>query len=261
MVNLRIIGGVLVAVTLALDAVSALQTDDNKFRVMVLESTARRPDPGDVTRVFARADELLGQKTGEHFARLGADDVGRGKPIDLVMAYVKAHPDTVPDGFLVLSDDAESVEYGGYSFVVPRPRGSHNRFPNGSGDGLVYVAVVDFFHKYARCGYDDRGDRVSERSRGGECHSERGLQCVDNGQYWMCPTATKDPNAEFDFFMGCDIVHEFAHPFGEAGDDDHYRGSVCAERMKFSPAEATERAAQENCGMCPDVLAKFRRAK
>lgn len=258
----NLIGGALVAATVALGAAGAMPSDDTRFRVTVLQSTARPPEPGALARVFARADELLGQKTGEHFVRLAFADVGPGDPIRKARAYIAAHPDDTPDGFLVLSDDEEAVEYGGYSAVVPRPAGTHNRFPNSSGDGLVYVAVVDFFHKYARCGYNDRGVRVSSRSRGGECHSERGLQCVDNGQYWMCPNMTEDPNANFDFFMGCDIVHEFAHPFGDAGDDDHYRGAVCAARMHFTPAQAAdERAAQESCGICPDVLAKFRPAR
>jgi len=268
MVEARLVGGALLAATLALTVVSAVQSpeqappNDTRFRVMVLQSTRRPPEPGDVDRVFARADQLLGQKTGEHFVRVGFEDVGPGNPTAKVRAYMRDHPDAVPDGFLVLSDDEESVEYGGYSLNVPRPAGSHNRFPVSGGDGFAYVAVIDFFHKYARCGYNDRGVRVSARARGGECHSQRGLQCVDNGNYWMCPYATDDLNAEPDYFMACDIVHEFVHPFGEAGDDDHYRGSVCAARMHFTPAQAAdEQAAQQNCGMCPDVLAKFTRAR
>lgn len=254
-------GGGLLAVTLALTAVSAVQSPDSqspRFRVMVLQSTRRPPAPADFDRVFARADALLGEKTGDHFVRVGFEDVGPGNPTSKVRAYMRAHPNDVPDGFLVLSDDEESVEYGGYSLNIRRPPGTRNGFPVTDGDGYVYIAVIDFFHKYARCGYNDRGDRVSARSRGGECHSQRGLQCVDNGNYWMCPYATDDLNAEPDYFMACDIVHEFVHPFGDVGDDDHYRSAVCAARMHFTPDQAAdEHAAQQNCGMCPDVLAKF----
>lgn len=222
MVKARLIGGALLAVTASLDIVSAVQSDDRRYRVTVLQSTARRPDPADVTRVFARADEVFGKLAGQRFVRLAFADVGRGVPIEKVQEYIKAHPAEVPDGFLVLSDDEEAMQYGGYSFVVPRPDGDRNRFPNSHGDGLAYVAVIDFFRK--------------SKVRSG-------------------------PNAEPDYVTACLIVHELSHPFGEVGDDDHYRGQVCRDRMNFTPAQATETAAQEHCGICPDVFAALKQVR
>jgi hypothetical protein len=222
MVKARLIGAVCAA-SVSVTASGAVPLDDDaRFRVTVLQSTARRPDASDVARVLSKADELLNQKTGQRFVQIALVDVGRGDPLDKVQEYIAAHPDRVPDGFLVLSDDRESVRSGGYSFMVPRPDGDRTRFPNSHGAGFAYVAVVDFFHPSPR-------------------------------------RAADGPNANQDYARACTIVHEFAHSFGEAGDDDHYRGEACRERMKFSPEQATERAAQEQCGMCPDVFAKFKR--
>lgn len=260
-VRARFLAGGLMAVVGSLAGASAMtQGDATGFRVVILQSTATPPEPGDLSRVFGRAREIFADKTGQSLIRVAVEDVGRGNPEEKAKAYIAAHRDRVPDGILVLSDDDESVEYGGYSFNVVRPRGDANRYPAPElGDRFVYVAVIDFAHKYARCGYNNRGVRVSDVSRGGECRGERGLQCVDNGRYWQCPATLEDPNSNFDYFMGCVIVHEFAHPFGTEGDDDHYRTPVCAARMGFTPAQsADERAGQLSCTMCPDIYGRIK---
>ncbi len=231
------------------------------FRVAVLLSTTRHLDDGDFARVFARAADILQEKTGERLVQTAYVDVGPGRAIDIARRYVNAHADGPPDGVIVLSDDQESRQYGGYSETVELPGRHVNRFPSPfEGERRAYVAVVDFFHLYAKCGYDSRLKHVSPFSRGGECRGVEGLLCVDNGPYWTCPDSTMDLNADREYFIASVIVHEFIHPFGRLGDEDHYGTPQCRARTGMTSEGATDRRlSQENLGMCPDLFPRFRR--
>jgi hypothetical protein len=233
------------------------------FRVAVLLNTSRTVPAEDLTRIFSRADDLLADRTGHRMVQTERADVGTGKVVPAVRAYLAAHREDPPDGLLVLSDDSEAREYGGYSISLPLPAGRHNAYPSpAEGDGQAYLAVIDFDHLYAKCGYDRRLRHVSSRSRGGECRGTPGLLCVDNGRYWMCPDSTEDPHADRDHFIGCAIVHEFLHPFGTLGDDDHYGTPQCQARTGMSDAEAADRRlSQLSCGICPDLFQKFSPAR
>lgn len=235
--------------------------DQTSFRVATLLSASRVPAAGDVERVFARANDILFQKTGERMVRTDLVNVGPGSPVSQAEQYANAHRTAPPDGVLVFSDDSTATTYGGYSqnFLLPSP--NVNRFPSPVvGDNRGYVSVVDFFHRYARCGYDDAGNRIGEISSGGECRNRSGLACVDNGRYWMCPDARTDLYADLDYFTACSVVHEFMHPFGSEGNFDHYGTSQCVSRTAMSQADAQSLPLfQQSCGMCPDVYGRFRR--
>jgi hypothetical protein len=233
---------------------------DVLFQVAVLLSASRVPAPQDVTRVFARATDILLQKTGERMTQTDLASVGPGSALSQATAYVNAHASSPPDGVLALSDDPTSTTYGGYSQTFNLPPPNQNRFPSPSfGDGKAYLAVVDFFHMYARCGYDASGNRISDRSSGGECRNQSGLTCVNNGRYWTCPDALTDLYADADSFTGCSLVHEFMHPFGMEGNYDHYGTAQCTARTGMSQADAQDlRLFQQSCGICPDLYQKFR---
>ena len=241
-------------------AVPPVRLADAAFRVAVLVGTAHVPDPLDFARLFARANDILEQKTGERMVQTDYLTVGPGDARAAARQYLAARADAPTDGVIVLSEDAESREYGAYSVSVPQPQGIVNRFPSPvEGGGNAYVAVLDLSHQYSRCGYDGGPNRVSSSSRGGECLGRRGLRCVDNGAYWTCPGTTDDLNADHDYFMGCAIVHEFVHPFGALGDADHYGSMQCTARTGMSLEQATNtRLSQESCGMCPDLFPKFK---
>jgi hypothetical protein len=250
----------LTAVILLSSASSARQ--QAPFRVAVLLNTTRRVPPDDMARVIARADDLLAERTGQRMLQTALVDVGRGDVVPAVRDYLSANQADPPDGVLIFSDDPEAREYGGYSISVPLPGNRRSAYPSPvEGDRQAYVAVIDFEHLYAKCGYDRRLRRVSSRSRGGECRGTPGLVCVDNGRYWMCPDSTDDLHADRDHFIGCAIVHEFLHPFGQLGDDDHYGTAQCRARTGMSDADATDRRlSQLSCGICPDLFQKFRPA-
>jgi hypothetical protein len=234
---------------------------DNRFRVVTMITAAAPPATGDITRVLARAAEILLQKTGERMQDLGfASATGRGDSTSQASQYLMTVPSPMPDGVLALADDATATSFGGYSTTTPLPAPFLNRFPSPiSGGNRAYVAVVHFDHKYARCGYDDNDNRISDRSGGGECRNQNGLLCVNNGRYWQCPNTLSDLYSEPDVFPACTIVHEFMHPFGPAGNFDHYGTVQCTSRTGMTLADATDtRKFQESCGMCPDVYASFR---
>jgi hypothetical protein len=229
----------------------------------VLVSAGAAPSSDEIGRVMARAASILTSKTGESMIHDVPVAVGAGVPLSLARSYVNANAAQPPDGILVLSDDQMSTTFGGYSLAFTVPPPFVNPFPSPyAGSDKMYLAVVDFFHKYARCGYDDAGNRVSDRSSGGECRNRSGLLCVNAGRHWMCPDALNDLYADFDYNAACAVVHEFMHPFGNAGNLDHYGTQPCTSRTQMSPAAAIDvTLTQQSCGMCPDVFANFKRAR
>ena len=229
----------------------------------MLISAATVPTSNDIAALVKRADEILFEKTGARLSVGDVTDIGAGRALERARTWMEAHASTPPDGVILFADDDEVMTYGGSNAILSMPSGKENRFPTPAIPAqVIYVAVIDAFHKYAACGYDSRGRHVSATSRGGECRSHRGLTCVDNGQYWMCPDSTTDLNADREYFLGCDIVHEFMHPFGEIGDDDHFGTEQCTARTKMSPSDAGDRKLfQQNCGMCPDRFARFKPRK
>jgi hypothetical protein len=230
------------------------------FRVAVLLAEASPPALADVIRVFDKANELLQLRTGARMARADVSNAGPGVPSTLARAYMDSMPPVLPDGILALSDDATATSFGGYSQTLLMAPPYANRYPAPSGDSRAYLAVVHFEHKYARCGYDASGNtRIGDRSAGGECRNQTGLLCVDTGRYWQCPDTLSDLYSQPDHFPACTIVHEFMHPFGSAGNFDHYGTAQCTSRTGMSSAAASDRAQfQQHCGICPDLYLRFR---
>jgi hypothetical protein len=236
--------------------------NDTPFRVAVLLNASRVPSSSDVSRVFARGNDILFQKTGERMTQIDLMTVGTGSSLSHAVAYANAHSTAPPDGVLTFADDATAASFGGYSQTFDLPAPNQNRYPSPAvGSTKGYLAVVHFFHMYARCGYDDAGNRIGTTSSGGECRNRSGLACVNNGRYWTCPDTLNDLYADPDYFTGCSVVHEFMHPFGTEGNFDHYGTAQCIARTGMSQADAQNLTlAQQSCGMCPDLYQKFRRS-
>jgi hypothetical protein len=187
-------------------------------------------------------------------------EAGPGAPRDVTEAYLASRAEDLPDGVLVWAEDANAVGFGGYSTQIAMPSPYANRYPGVNGDDRVYLAAVHWDHKYGRCGYDTTGQvRISDRSANGECRNRSGLTCVNNGRFWECPDVAGDLYAQPDVFTASSIVHEFMHPFGSAGNNDHYSTPVCRARIGMSAEASVDiRLSQEYCAMCPDVFLRFR---
>jgi len=58
---------------------------------------------------------------------------------------------------LAFSDDDTATTYGAYSLTFNLPHRTRIVFLRQSSVRKAYLAVVDFFHMYASCGYDGWG--------------------------------------------------------------------------------------------------------
>jgi hypothetical protein len=242
-------------------AVRPLSPGDLPLRVAVMLTAARVPDERDVDRVFAKANDLFFSLTRERLLRVALFNAGQGVPLGQAQQYLSGQPDSMPDAVLAFSDDATAFSFGGYAqtFTVAPPYQNQFLPPSGNGSERAGIAVVHYFHMYARCGYDNALNRVSPTSFGGECRNQAGLQCEDNGRYWQCPDSLTDLYSQPDHFTACTIVHELSHPFGPAGNNDHYGTDACVARTGMSaPERASLSRAQEFCGLCPDVYLRVR---
>jgi len=233
---------------------------------VLIDARAPQTPRGDVDRVFARAAQRLLEKTGESMSSVEVTYGPAGATTsDIVTRYLAAKTAaTAPEGILIFSNDATAHSFGGYSFVVRGPAGFQNRYPSPRGEvggDAIYIAVVEFDHPYARCGYNDNLVRVSDVSIGGECFNRPGTPCVAKGSAWVCSTALADLYMDSDYFTASTIVHEFLHPFGINTDEnlDHYGTPACMARTGMTSAQASDRReGQLNCGLCPDVFARFK---
>ena len=232
--------------------------DDNGFQVSILASSIGVSSK-DIQRVFSLADSILEQKTGENmFIREITNS-----PHIFVSSYLQDYntAETSPDGVIVLTEDSLSTTYGGYSYTLPGPPGFVNNYPSPVVEkDRVYVAAIHWNHLFARCGYNDSGNHVSDVSINGECRNIPGTPCVQQDDYWVCSTALDLLYMNNDYFKACTIIHEFLHPFGNKGVYDHYGSSSCIDRTGMTSNEARDiHQFQLNCGMCPDLYENFSR--
>jgi hypothetical protein len=247
-------------------AASLPNATNSAFDVAVLVDLQAPPTPtGDIERVMALANTKLVEKTGEQLrVEVIVRDLARGPGVgSMASSFASTRAANPPEGILVLTDDPDAFTYGGYSIYFRPTTGITNEYPSpvpAVGGDKIYVAAVHFDHIYARCGYDDNLNRISDVSVDGECRNRPGTACVQRGSVWMCANALEDLYANHDYFTACTVVHEFLHPFGSEGVYDHYGTSQCIQRTGMSQAEANDLAAfQSNCGLCPDVYGRFRR--
>jgi len=240
--------------------------------VVLVDAQAPQTSLPDIQRIFGRAAGIFLEKTRESFRMTDAVyGMARGSNVsNLARAYSVTVAGNPPDGLAVLTDDSTAVTFGGYSFWFSPPYPFQNEFPSpraGVGETSLYVAVIDFDHAYARCGYDDQGNHVSDVAIDGECRNRPGTPCVQRPSgraQWTCSGVEGDLYFDHDYFTACTVVHEFLHPFGiDANANlDHYGTPGCIARTGMTASQAADlRQAQTSCGLCPDVFARFQRRR
>jgi hypothetical protein len=156
--------------------------------------------------------------------------------------------------------------YGGYSYTLPGPAGYINRFdsPYVPADH-IYIGVIHFGHRYARCGYGDSETPISDVSIDGECSNQPGTACVERFGYSMCSNAVDDLYASTSTYMASSsIVHEIMHPFGRGGALDHYFTPECTKAMQSGISVRPYQADSFNkaeagfyINMCPFIFDNF----
>ena len=240
----------------------------------LVDTLAPQTPRADIERVVEMAAGILWEKSHESI-RLTEVVYGlsRGANVSQMgsayLATVAANP---PEVLLVFTNDTTAYTFGGYSFSQAPPYPYTSEFPSpraGVGSTRIYVAVVEFDHPYARCGYDSQGVRVSDFNTQGECrNSPVGSQrCVSRGSgraETTCPNTAGELYADHDRFTACTVVHEILHPFGIDPDAnlDHYGTPSCVARTGMSAQTAGDLAlAQQSCGLCPDVFPRLTRPR
>jgi hypothetical protein len=251
------------------------------FDVLVLVD-AKGPQVArpDIQRVFEIATLNMGDKTGQWMRLVdvvygltrGTSGGETAQLTALVDTYVSKNVTNPPDGILLFTDTETCRNAGGFSFTVKPPFAYKAEFPSPRADvgsDKIYVAVVEYHHPYAQCGYDVPGSpvRISAVSLGGECRNRDGMVCVQSGDRWTCPDMLHDLNSDPDFMTSSIIIHEFLHPFGIDLElnNDHYASAACIKRGGVTEAQATDLItdlyeSQYYHSMCPDVFPRFKRS-
>lgn len=239
---------------------------DGRFDVAVIVDSlaSTKPSQADIDRVMNRTNAKLSEMTGEQLRVVESTTLARNPDAwNAAVAFAGTRAANPPEGILVFSDDDTARTYGGYSLYFRPSYPFVNEYASPVStvaSGNIYLSVVHFDHMYARCGYDDNLNHVSDVSIDGECRNRPGMRCVLVGTQWTCPDSLNDRYADHDYFTACSIIHEFLHPFGDQGVYDHWGTAQCLSRTGMSTRAAADLdQAQSYCAMCPDVFTRFRR--
>ena len=244
---------------LALAACSSPPTPAVYFRVAVIVDTTTDPTSREQAEaVLAIANEKLIDLTGIGLQLHEFVEDGSGGSIaSLVENYVK-HASTLPNGILIFSvgDDDRAKIHRAYAQQIPAPEGFRNAFVSPYlGDGYLYIAVLQFNHRYAACGYAGTDTIQSPVSSGGECPGMDGQVCAKWEGLQVCPAALPFLEGRTILDMAAEPVpHEFMHSFGDKGPDDHYTSEACQQVMGL--AYDSDKAVTYS-DFCPNVYDVF----
>ena len=238
------------------------------FRVAILIDLNSEPIDHEAARaVVQEASDLLRYQTG---FTIDVSDVRDAYLVDTITgmaaAYLEFLTTDLPHGLVIFSygEDDRARQYGGYVSWVAGFEDFHNEFVSPIvGDQHVYLAVMHWGHRFGECGYGGSDEVQRQTSIGGECRNQPGTACIPNHGYLMCANVLDDLYASTPtYFLAANIVHEFLHPFGTGGNDDHYGTPHCQELMGWTDENWTfsvDEAERFN-GQCPNLYAAFDRS-
>jgi hypothetical protein len=250
------------AMFLTLAACRGAASPTGYFRVAVIVDTNTDPVSREhAEAVLAIANEKLIDLTGFglHLHEFREDASG-GSVAHLVENYIR-HTSTLPNGILIFSvgDDNRAKINRGYAQQILAPAGFKNAFVSPHlGSGYMYVAVLQFNHRYAACGYAGTDTIQSQVSSHGECREVDGEACVLWNGMQVCQSALPflEGHTPIDMAAG-PVIHEFMHAFGNQGPDDHYGSQACNEAMGWQPAHYDLEEAEYYNNFCPHVYDVF----
>lgn len=236
-----------------------LNATNGLFDVVVVVDRSVFPTVSDedVTETFTRVAELMEARLGvtmrlQEIVEIPELGDGKGLFHEALSALAE-----LPEGVILFAygSDDQAELYGGYSKSKGRGEDYCNEFASPTdGQSAIYVAVVDWDHRFGACGYDASGKLVRRTSADGECFNTPDTPCVWNGEYSICENALHHPYAVPGEFRVASIVHEFLHPFGTNGSLDHYGTAACVAMMNGEPLPEPP---EDYFNMCPPVLETF----
>ncbi len=248
---------------LALAACSSPPTPAGYFKVAVIVDTTTDPVSREQAEaVLAIANEKFVDLTGFGLQLVGFVEQDSGVSMeDLVTDYMNHHVDNLPNGILIFSvgDEDRAKINRAYAQQIPAPEGFRNTFVSPYlGDGYMYVAILQFNHRYAACGYVGTDTIQSPVSSGDECRGVEGEVCVEWQGMQVCPVALPflKGHTPIDLAAG-PVIHEFMHAFGDKGPDDHYSSEACQIAMGWEPGYYNLEETEYYNDFCPNVYDVF----
>lgn len=247
---------------LALTACGGSRTPTDYFRVTVIVDTTTDPvSQEQAEAILAIADAKLIDLTGFglQLHRFVESSSG-GSVTHLVETYMQ-HESTLPNGVLVFSvgDDSRAKINRAYAQQIPAPAGFKNAFVSPYlGDAYMYVAVLQFNHHYAACGYAGTERIQSQVASHGECRGVDGEACAKWNGRQVCQSALEflEGHTPIDLAAG-PVIHEFMHAFSDKGPDDHYTSEACHTAMGWQPDHYDLVEAEHYNDFCPNVYDIF----
>jgi hypothetical protein len=211
--------------------------------------------------VLATASEGLMESMGFGFELHEFLEDGSGGSIESLVKNYMDGERNLPNGILVFSvgDDDRAKTNRAYAQQVRGPMGFKNAFVSPHrGDNHMYVAILQFNHLFAACGYAGTDTIQSQVSSHGECRGVDGQACVMWNGMQVCEIALPflEGRTRIDM-VAQPLVHEFMHGFGGRGPEDHYGSDTCNKAMGWEPGHYDDEEGKFYYGFCPDVYEAF----
>lgn len=186
-----------------------------------------------------------------------------------VLQQVYSTEKFLPEYIIYFWDDATSLTHGGYASSFNHDDFCNHYFFSGNEESnKVYIGVLNWNHRYNRCGYDysnlQNTAHVSNVSIDGECRGRAGTPCYFNSDfgYYQCDDESKDNFYQGNKynFVASTAVHELLHHFGSYGNEDHFATPRCDQQMGETIYRQGDLIAQaeQNFGMCPITFENFK---
>lgn len=240
-----------------------IQKPAGYFNVAVIVDTMTDPVSREQAEaVIAIAHEKFLDLTGFGFKLVGFVEVENGGSIDsMVGNYFVSQQGALPNGIIVFSvgDDNRAKINRAYARQIPLPVGKRNAFVSPYlGDQYMYVGVLQFYHRYAACGYAETDTIQSQVSSHGECRGIDGVACVEWNGMQVCESALEilDGHTPIDLAAG-PVIHEFLHGFSDRGPDDHYGSEACNSLMGWQLDHFDLEESEYYNAMCPNLYDIF----
>ena len=253
----------LLALLLALTACNTPPTPTDNFKIAVIVDTTSDPvSQEQAEAVIAIANEKSINLTGFGLQLVEFVEEDSGVSMEnLVTKYMDRHSNNLPNGILVFSvgDEDRAKINRAYAQQIPAPDGFRNAFASPYlGNGYMYVAVLQFNHRYAACGYDGKDTIQSLVSIGDECRGEDGTACTEWEGMQVCPSALPFLEGHTPIDLACGpVIHEIMHAFGNHGPEDHYTSETCQKAMGWEPGHYDLAEAEYYNDFCPFVYNVF----
>lgn len=231
---------------------------DNFNLLIFIDENSFDINDKEIEEYFNFTDQLLYERTGIHI-KISTDNIWRVKvsnDYDILttmrdLAFKNKEDFKNANGFVFFSTANEDAKiYGGYalSFYPPTEIKFCNTFSAHEKTDKLYGAVIDWEHKFAKCGYGDSDKHTNDYSIGGECSNQPGTKCILQNNYYICKNALDDYYATNPYLMtASSIIHEIMHHFGDNGTMDHYGTDTC---KKYDVPKTDFKCSSEDISGC-----------